>query len=64
MRTWNVNLASAGRCVVRISAMLAALLFLTAGSALAQPAEEGGEAGLKLPDFPRFHFSAWTATAC
>ena len=56
MRTWNVNLASAGRCVVRISAMFAALLFLTAGSALAQPAEEGGEAALKLPDLSSVSF--------
>jgi K(+)-stimulated pyrophosphate-energized sodium pump len=56
MRTGNVNLASAGRCVVKISAMFAALLLLTAGSALAQPAEEGGEAALKLPDLSSVSF--------
>ena len=56
MRTWNVTLASAGRCVTRISAMFATLLLLTAGSAMAQPAEEGGEAALKLPDLSSVSF--------
>ncbi|MGA7446326.1 MAG: sodium-translocating pyrophosphatase [Terriglobales bacterium] len=56
MRTWKVNLASAGRCVVKISAMFAALFFLTVGSALAQPAEAGGEAALKLPDLSSVSF--------
>src|SRR5208282_5476636 len=56
MRTGKVHLASAGRCVVKISAMFAALLLLTAGSALAQPTEEGGEAALKLPDLSSVSF--------
>jgi hypothetical protein len=43
MRTWNVNLASA-------------LLLLTAGHALAQPAEAGGEAALKVPDLSTVSF--------
>ncbi len=61
MRTWNVNLASVGRCfakkrLARTSATLATLLLLTAGCALAQPAEEGGEAALKLPDLSSVSF--------
>jgi K(+)-stimulated pyrophosphate-energized sodium pump len=61
MRTWNVNLASAGRWFSRTrfakaSAAIATLLFLNAGSALAQPAEEGGEAALKLPDLASVSF--------
>jgi K(+)-stimulated pyrophosphate-energized sodium pump len=61
MRTWNVNLASVGRCFAkkcfaRTSATLATLLLLTAGCALAQPAEEGGEAALKLPDLSSVSF--------
>src|ERR1700730_17719737 len=59
MRTWNANLASVGRCFVKgrfakTSVALATLLLLTAGCALAQPAEQtteaGGEAALKLHD--------------
>ena len=63
MRTWNANLASAGRwfaksCFVKTSASLATLLLLTAGCALAQPAadEAGGEAALKLPDLSSVSF--------
>ncbi|MBZ5665878.1 MAG: sodium-translocating pyrophosphatase [Acidobacteriia bacterium] len=61
MRTWNANLASVGRWFakkrfVEISATLATLLLLTAGHALAQPAEEGGEAALKLPDLSTVSF--------
>ncbi|HKM85885.1 MAG TPA: sodium-translocating pyrophosphatase [Terriglobales bacterium] len=56
MRTWNANFASAGRRFTRISATLATLLLLTAGYALAQPAEEGGEAALKLPDLSTVSF--------
>ncbi|MFY9648218.1 MAG: sodium-translocating pyrophosphatase [Terriglobales bacterium] len=66
MRTWNVNLASAGRwfakrslakrSFAKTSTTLATLLLLTAGSALAQPAEEGGEAALKLPDLSSVSF--------
>jgi K(+)-stimulated pyrophosphate-energized sodium pump len=61
MRTWNANLASVGRWFARrrfakTSATLATLLLLTAGSALAQPAEEGGEAALKLPDLSSVSF--------
>jgi len=48
MRTWNANLASVGRWFAgkwlgKISAPLT-VLFLASASALAQPAEEGGEA--------------------
>ncbi len=56
MRTWNVNFASVGRRFVKVSATLATLLLLTAGHALAQPAEEGGEAALKLPDLSSVSF--------
>jgi K(+)-stimulated pyrophosphate-energized sodium pump len=65
MRTWNVNLASVGHWFVRIrftriSATLATLLLLTAGCALAQPAEQGAEAGgeaaLNLPDLSTVSF--------
>ncbi|MGD0791665.1 MAG: sodium-translocating pyrophosphatase [Terriglobales bacterium] len=61
MRTWNANLASVARRFAKkrfakTSATIATLLFLTAGSALAQPAEEGGEAALKLPDLSSVSF--------
>jgi K(+)-stimulated pyrophosphate-energized sodium pump len=61
MRTWNASLASAGRWFAKIrfakaSATLATLLLLTVGHALAQPAEEGGEAALKLPDLSSVSF--------
>ncbi len=54
MRTYTANLASIGRWFAKISAVLATLVFLTAGCALAQTTEEGGEAALKLPDLFRF----------
>ena len=70
MRTWNASLASVGRRFAKnlfvkrrfakASAMLATLLLLTAGYALAQPAEQtteaGGEAALKLPDLSSVSF--------
>jgi K(+)-stimulated pyrophosphate-energized sodium pump len=70
MRTWNANLASVGyrfaknlfvkRRFAKTSATLATLLLLTAGCALAQPAEQtteaGGEAALKLPDLSSVSF--------
>src|SRR5437868_5695635 len=70
MRTWNASLASVGRRLAKnlfvkrrfakASAMLATLLLLTAGYALAQPAEQtteaGGEAALKLPDLSSVSF--------
>ena len=60
MRTWNANLASVGRRFTRISGTLATLLLLTAGYALAQPAEPpaeaGGEAALRLPDLSSVSF--------
>src|SRR6202142_2887850 len=75
MRTWNVNLVSAGdwfgksrfaksllakRCLARTLTTLATLLLMTAGTALAQPAEPGaeaaGEAALKLPDLSSVSF--------
>src|SRR5271163_4306228 len=60
MRTWNANLASVGRWFAgkwlgKISAPLS-VLFLASASALAQPAEEGGEAALKLPDLSSVSF--------
>ena len=65
MRTWNANLASVGhwfakRRFAKTLATFAALLLLTAGHALAQPAaqtaEAGGEAALKLPDLSSVSF--------
>jgi K(+)-stimulated pyrophosphate-energized sodium pump len=56
MRTWNANFVSIGRWFARTSATFTALLLLTAGCALAQPAEEGGEAALKLPDLSTVPF--------
>jgi K(+)-stimulated pyrophosphate-energized sodium pump len=70
MRTWNVNLAFVGhwlakksfapgsfakKSLAKTSATLATLL-LTAGCAMAQPAEAGGEAALKLPDLSSVSF--------
>src|SRR3981189_1809765 len=60
MRTWNANLASVGHRFAKASATLATLVLLTAGYALAQPAEQtaesGGEAALKLPDLSSVSF--------
>ncbi len=61
MRTWNASLASVGRWFAKkrfakTLASLTTLLLLTAGCALAQPAEEGGEAALKLPDLSSVSF--------
>src|SRR6202171_2814244 len=70
MRTWNASLASVGhrfaenlftkRLFAKTSATLTPLLLLTAGHALAQPAEQtteaGGEAALKLPDLSSVSF--------
>ena len=66
MRTWNANFASVGhwfakrlfakRRFAKASATLTTLLLLTASHALAQPAEEGGEAALKLPDLSSVSF--------
>src|SRR5580692_3918613 len=64
MRTWNVYLASVGcrlakgRRLAKVSAVLAAMLLLTTGYALAQSAgeEAGGEAALKLPDLSSVSF--------
>ncbi len=56
MRTWKTYLASMSRRFGRFSAMLAPLLLLSAGRALAQPAEEGGEAALRLPDLSSVSF--------
>ncbi|MGO8985470.1 MAG: sodium-translocating pyrophosphatase [Terriglobales bacterium] len=48
---------SVARCFTKLSATLATFLLLTAGCALAQPAEsEGGEAALKLPDLSSVSF--------
>ncbi len=56
MRTWIASLASVGPWLAKTSATLATLLLVTAGVALAQPAEEGGEAALKLPDLSSVSF--------
>src|SRR6202790_5301023 len=70
MRTWNASLVSVGcwfaknlfakRRFAKASATLATLLLLTAGCALAEPAEQtaeaGGEAALKLPDLSSVSF--------
>ncbi|MGB7151299.1 MAG: sodium-translocating pyrophosphatase [Terriglobales bacterium] len=57
MRTWNVNLASVGRRLARLSAAVVTPLLLTAGYALAQPpGETGGEAALKVPDLSSVSF--------
>ncbi len=57
MRTGNANLASVGRRFAKALATFATLLLLTAGCALAQPAEEvGGEAALKVPDLSTVSF--------
>ena len=56
MRTWIASLASVGPWLAKTSATLATLLLVTAGVALAQPTEEGGEAALKLPDLSSVSF--------
>ena len=58
MRTWMGTLASAGCRFSKTFATLATLLFLTAATALAQPAGEagGGEAALQLPDLSTVSF--------
>ena len=57
MRTWNANFASVGRRFTKTLASFATLLLLSAGYALAlPPAEEGGEAALKLPDLSSVSF--------
>jgi K(+)-stimulated pyrophosphate-energized sodium pump len=66
MRTCKANLASLGhwfakvslakKCFSRTSAILGSLMVMTIGHAMAQPAEEGGEAALKLPDLSSVSF--------
>jgi K(+)-stimulated pyrophosphate-energized sodium pump len=58
MRTWMGTLASVGCRFSKTFATLATLLFLTAATALAQPAGEagGGEAALQLPDLSTVSF--------
>ena len=58
MRTWMGTLASARCRFSKTFATLATLLFLTAATALAQPAGEagGGEAALQLPDLSTVSF--------
>ena len=56
MRTWMETLASEGFRFSKTFATFATLLFLTASAAFAQPAEEGGEAALKLPDLASVSF--------
>jgi K(+)-stimulated pyrophosphate-energized sodium pump len=57
MRTGNANLASVGRRFAKAFATFATLLLLTAGCALAQTTEQGGEASLKLPDLSSVSFN-------
>jgi K(+)-stimulated pyrophosphate-energized sodium pump len=57
MRTWTAQFASLGCRIRKTSFALAALVMMTAGSALAQPAESaGGEANLHLPDLSSVSF--------
>ncbi len=56
MRTGNSNLVSVGRRFAKALATFATLLILTAGCALAQTTEQGGEASLKLPDLSSVSF--------
>jgi K(+)-stimulated pyrophosphate-energized sodium pump len=60
MLTWLANAAFRKRCAlsrfVKNAFTLASLLTVTAASALAQPAEAGGEASLKLPDLSSVSF--------
>jgi K(+)-stimulated pyrophosphate-energized sodium pump len=56
MRTWMETLASKGFRLSKTFATLTTLMLLTAATALAQPAEEGGEAALKLPDLSSVSF--------
>jgi K(+)-stimulated pyrophosphate-energized sodium pump len=56
MRTWMETLASKGFRLSKTFATLTSLMLLTAATALAQPAEEGGEAALKLPDLSSVSF--------
>jgi K(+)-stimulated pyrophosphate-energized sodium pump len=56
MRTWTANIASLGCRIRKASFGLAALLMMTAGSALAQPESAGGEANLHLPDLSSVSF--------
>ncbi len=58
MRTWMETLVFEGFRLSKTFATLAALLFLTAATALAQPAGEagGGEAALQLPDLSSVSF--------
>ena len=53
---WTAKIASAGREIARASAALTALLLVTTTCALAQPAEVGGEAALKVPDLSTVSF--------
>ena len=60
MRTWIATTASSTRSLgcrfAKITASLAGLLLLTTAAALAQPAEAGGEASLKVPDLSTVSF--------
>src|SRR5450631_4309020 len=56
MRTWLTTAASFTRRVGTKLSAVAALLTVGATSAFAQPAGEGGEASLKLPDLSQVSF--------
>ncbi len=56
MRTWLATAASFTRRVGTKLSVVAALLTVGAASAFAQPAGEGGEASLKLPDLSQVSF--------
>src|SRR5580658_7771225 len=56
MRTWLATAAFSTRRVATKISAVAALLIVGTTSALAQPASEGGEASLKLPDLSQVSF--------
>ncbi len=56
MRTWIASIASVGCRFARTTASLAVLPLLSSVAALAQPAETGGEASLKVPDLSTVSF--------
>ncbi len=59
MRTWLATAAFFTRGVAKKLFAVTALLTVGAAHALAQPASEGGEASLKLPDLSQVSFLSW-----
>jgi K(+)-stimulated pyrophosphate-energized sodium pump len=56
MRTWIAKTASSACWLAKSSASLAVVLLLTTTAALAEPAETGGEANLRVPDLSTVNF--------